>query len=113
MSKFRLSDHRLAIETGRYVRPRVDPKDNICPVREVTQDEIHCLATCQINGTSRAVLFDEIVKTKPSFKFMNSKDKFVYLLQNMPELSSQIYKIIESGLLASYEIINKTHADPS
>ena len=113
VSKFRLSDHRLAIETGRYVRPRVDPKDRICPVCKVTQDEIHCLVTCQINGTSRAVLFDEIIKTKPSFKFMNPVDKFVYLLQNRTELSSQIYKIIESSLLASYEIINKTHADPS
>ena len=27
VSKFRLSDHRLAIETGRYIRPKVDPKD--------------------------------------------------------------------------------------
>ena len=81
VSKFRLSDHRLAIETGRYERPRVDPKDRICPVCKVTQDEIHCLVICQINGTSRAVLFDEIIKTKPSFKFMNPEDKFVYLLQ--------------------------------
>ena len=113
VSKFRLSDHRLAIETGRYVRPRVDPKDRICPVCKVTQDEIHCLVTCQINGTSRAVLFDEIIKTKPSFKFMNPEDKFVCLLQNRTELNSQMYKIIESSLLASYEIINKTHADPS
>ena len=94
----KLSDHRLAIETGRYVRPRVEPKDRTC---KVTQGEIHCLVTCQINGTSRAVLFDEIKKIKPSFKFMNSKDKFVYLLQNRTELSSQIYKIIESSLLAS------------
>ena len=62
---------------------------------------------------SCAVLFDEIIKTKPSFKFMNSEDKFVYLLQNRTELSSKINKIIESSLLASYEIIDNTHADPS
>ena len=113
VSKFRLSDHRLAIETGRYVRPKIDPKDRICPVCKVTQDEIHCLVTCQINETSRAVLFDEIIKTKPTFMFMNSKDKFVYLLQNRTELSSQIYKLIESSLLASYDFINKTLTDPS
>ena len=113
VSKFRLSDHRLAIETGRYIRPKVDPKDRICPVCKVTQDEIHCLVTCQINRTSRTVLFDEIIKSQPSFMFMSSEDKFVYLMQNRTGLSTQIYKFIEASLLASYEYINKTHADPS
>ena len=96
-----------------YVRPKVDPKDRICPVCKVTQDEIHCLVTCQINETSRARHFDKIIKTKPSFMFMNSKDKFVYLLQNRTELSSQIYKLIESSLLASYKILNKPLTDVS
>ena len=44
--------------------------------------------------------------------FMNSKDKFVYLLQNRTELSTKIYKLIESSLLASYDHVNKTHVDP-
>ena len=85
----------------------------ICPVCKVTQDEIHCHVTCQINRKCRAVLFGEIIKTKPSFKFMNSEDKFVCLLQNRTEVSSQMHKIFESSLLASYEIIINTHADPA
>ena len=113
VSKCRLSDHWLAIETGRYIGPKVDPKDRICPVYKVTQDEIHCLVTCQINETSCAILYDEIIKTKSSFMFITSKDKFVYLLQNRMEISTQIYKLIESSLLASYEHINKPLTDPS
>ncbi len=56
MSKFRLSDHRLAIETKRYIPPKVDPKDSLYPVFKVTQDEIHCLLKCEINTTNRTDL---------------------------------------------------------
>ncbi len=75
----RLSDHQLAIETGKYVRPKVDPKDCICPVCIVTQDETHCLIKCEINTTNCTDLFHEIIKSKPSFKFMDPIEKFIYL----------------------------------
>ena len=32
LTKLRLSNHKLAIETGRYVRPYKKPEERICPI---------------------------------------------------------------------------------
>ena len=44
LTKLRLSDHKLAIETGRYVRPYKKPEERICPIcKKDVEDEIHFL----------------------------------------------------------------------
>ena len=45
VSKFRLSDHRLEIEIGRYFRPPKKPEERLCTICNTTEDEIHCLLT--------------------------------------------------------------------
>jgi hypothetical protein len=50
-TKFRLSSHSLAIETGRWSRkPR---EERLCPECKIIQDECHALAQCQLNSTTR------------------------------------------------------------
>ena len=47
MTKLRLSNHRLAIETGRYVRPYKKPTERICPLcKKEAEDEKHFLVSC-------------------------------------------------------------------
>ena len=47
LTKLRLSNHKLAIETGRYVRPYKKPEERICPIcKKDVEDEIHFLTLC-------------------------------------------------------------------
>ena len=46
LTKFRLSCHFLAIETGRYTRPPLPPEERVCQVCNVTEDEKHFLLQC-------------------------------------------------------------------
>ena len=46
MTKLRLSNHRLAIETGRYMRPYKKPNERICPLCKKAEDEKHFLVSC-------------------------------------------------------------------
>ena len=43
-TKLRLSNHKLAIETGRYSRPFKKPAERICPICNIEmEDEYHFL----------------------------------------------------------------------
>jgi hypothetical protein len=54
VTKFRLSSHSLAIETGRWSRkPR---EERTCPECRVVQDEPHALADFRLNEEVRAQL---------------------------------------------------------
>ena len=47
MTKLRLSNHRLAIETGCYMRPYKKPNERICPLcKKEAEDEKHFLVSC-------------------------------------------------------------------
>ena len=78
LGKFRLSDHRLEVEVGRYHRPKKNPEEGICPSRNILEDEIHCLMACDIKREIREVLFEQIERQNPLFRHMNTKDRFIY-----------------------------------
>ena len=47
LTKQRLSNHKLATETGRYVRRYKKPEERICPIcKKDVEDEIHFLTLC-------------------------------------------------------------------
>ena len=47
LTKLRLSNHKLAIETGRYSRPFKKPAERICPICKIEmEDEYHFLNIC-------------------------------------------------------------------
>ena len=47
LTKLRLSNHKLAIETGRYSRPFKKPEERICPICKIEmEDEYHLLNIC-------------------------------------------------------------------
>ena len=58
ISKFRLSDHRLEIESGRYHRPRKKLEDRKCQTCDVLEDEKHCLLSCRINEKAKVTAFN-------------------------------------------------------
>ena len=58
MTKLRLSDHRLAIETGRYMRPYKKPNERICSLgKKEVEDEKHFLASFPAYREKKKSLF--------------------------------------------------------
>ena len=46
ISRWRLSNHRLNIETGRYTKPKTKREDRVCTLCNVLEDERHVIFTC-------------------------------------------------------------------
>ena len=62
ITKFRLSDHKLEIEIGRYHRPKLKPDERLCQVCDAIEDEMHCLMSCKLKQDLRFQFFKEITK---------------------------------------------------
>ena len=63
LTKLRLSNHKLAIETGRYSRPFKKPAERICPICKIEmEDEYHFLNICPAYQEKRCSLLDYLEK---------------------------------------------------
>ena len=56
--KFRISDHSLAVETGRY--KKVPREDRLCNTCNIIDDEHHFLFDCVLNKKNRDTYFHKI-----------------------------------------------------
>ena len=102
LSKFRLSDHKLEIETGRYHRPKKTPEQRLCQNCGTIEDEIHCLITCKINSSEREQTVARISIQDKTFYHFDEATKFTYLLQNDNLCDQNIYSFIVKCLENSY-----------
>ena len=61
LSKFRLSDHNLAIELGRRTKPKVPANNRLCKKCDsnVVEDEMHFILECDFYIQERKKLFDD------------------------------------------------------
>ena len=59
LARFRLSDHPLMIEKGRYMRPRIERSEWKCflCVNEI-ENEIHVITQCPLYAQERKTLYD-------------------------------------------------------
>ena len=63
ITKLRLSNHKLAIETGRYVKPYQPPDQRICPLCKTgIEDEEHFLMNCIAHRDPRRELINTLKK---------------------------------------------------
>ena len=114
LSKFRLSDHRLEVEVGRYHRPKKNPEERICTKCNILEDEIHCLMSCDLNKEIREQLFEQIERHRPLFRHMNTKDRFIYLMQSdEPNLCPLIQSFIVNCVKASYDLKSSLNTAPN
>ena len=61
LTKLRLSNHSLAIETGRYAKPYQAPNERICQVcKDGVEDEEHFMVKCEAYEEQRKGLYDYI-----------------------------------------------------
>ena len=84
-TKIRISNHRLAIERGRYYKiPRNERYCEFCKRHQILQveDEIHVLLTCLKHKAPRTDLFEVIKSNCSNFEKLHSKEQFNYLMNS-------------------------------
>ena len=90
ITKFRLSNHRLMIETGRH---KNIPKElRFCPFCPcAVETEMHFLLLCPVYNSLRTEMMLPISILKPSFTFYTKEEKFQFLLSNIDKFSTCKY----------------------
>ena len=113
MTKLRLSNHRLAIETGRYMRAYKKPNERICPLcKKEAEDEKHFLVSCPVYQERRKSLFEYLHNefNIPIAK-MSTENIFLLLLNPTPppppSNNVELQKIIAKHIHDCYEMRQK------
>ena len=98
LTKFRISDHNLEVEIGRYQRiPRDQRKCKIC---KMLDDESHFLFHCQINNNLRQTFLNKILTVHPDFNQLDSLKKIQLILN--PDMT--VLPIVVDFLKQSLEL---------
>ena len=93
VTKFRLSNHNLMIETGRH---RKIPKEiRFCPFcQNSVETEIHFLFHCPIYSIMRVDLYNTITRENNRFSLFSTEEKLGYI---MTHIDNQVVKFINSS----------------
>ena len=91
-TKLRLSDHSLAIETGRRQFPKIDREDRLCQIcnKKFIEDEKHFLLTCQHYSDVRDAFLDQIFTSYPNTKRLSPDDllQFMFLCEDQETINN-------------------------
>ena len=93
LSKLRLSNHKLHIETGRY--QHLDKTLRFCPFcKDQVEDEIHFVISCPTFTTLREPLFLYIQEAVENFQYLTNEQKFISILTNPTEAVGRFVRTI-------------------
>ena len=93
LTKFRLSDHKLHIESGRHCNPRKPIEERLCEIcnNQEIEDKIHFLLNCSFYCDLRSSLIQLAASLNHSFHNLSPKEKFSFLMCNShPALVQEI-----------------------
>ena len=94
ITKFRLSNHNLRIETGRH--EKIDKEERFCPFcPEKVEDEKHFLLVCPIYCHLRQLHLSPLIATIDGYETFSTSDKMKSL---MSSVDFNLYKFISNGL---------------
>ena len=93
--KYTLSNHKLAVETGRYSRPFKKSAERTCPICKIEmEDEYHFLNICPAYQEKRSSLLDYLEKEyRIKISRMSPNRIFMFLI-NPPSGNVRIQKFI-------------------
>ena len=94
LAKFRSCNLPLAIETGRYTRPKTPVHERVCKYcnSNSVEDETHFLVDCDFYSDLRYNLFQSAQIIIETFKYYDSLDKLVFLM-NCTDLQFQLANV--------------------
>ena len=99
LTKFRVSDHDLFIEKGRYLKiPREDRKCKIC---NIIDDEYHFFLNCKINQEIRKGFLNYFNTLFTNFEILNPIEKLQKILN--PSNNTDIDMVV-SFIKQSFEL---------
>ncbi|MCG8429760.1 MAG: hypothetical protein MJA29_01100, partial [Candidatus Omnitrophica bacterium] len=103
LTRFRISSHRLKIETGRYAKPIVPRENRFCDFclvnnKNCVQDEVHFLLECPKFEKERHVFIEKTFSSYPSTKLLSKPDLFTYLMSSEGEIIDYISKFCANNL---------------
>ena len=104
LTKLRLSNHKLAIETGRYSRPSKKPAERTCPICKIEmEDEYHFLNICPAYQEKRSSLLDYLENEYRIKISRMSPDRIFMFLINPPSGNVRIQKLIAKHIFECFE----------
>jgi hypothetical protein len=86
LCKLRTGSHTLEIERGRHMNPKLEREKRLCKLCEIIEDELHFLIECKLYDKDREELFKNIIYHIPTFRNMNSMDKFKNILTSKNDI---------------------------
>lgn len=98
LTKLRISDHSLHIETGRYTKPYTEAHERICNLcKKEVEDEKHFLLRCEVFNDERALLINNI-ENKLGIKFylFNENKQFHTLINPNEKIQKIIAKYVHN-----------------
>ena len=104
LSKMRISNHRLAIETGRFPKtPRNERLCIFCKANNIyeIEDEQHVLLRCSKFNDLRNDLFDNVRNTCPRIDLLKDENKFLYLLNSSGSTIKHVARFVHSAFKAN------------
>ncbi len=83
LTRYRLSGHKLMIETGRHRKTWLPPEQRLCSHCDLNQleTELHFLTECSKYTYIRTVFYDKIQQIHPTFKTLPDQEKLPYMLE--------------------------------
>jgi len=84
LTKFRISSHNLAIETGRYTKPKTQIQDRLCihcNHKEI-ETEQHFLLACPLYNEERILLMETLSLNIPQLDNLENDGKFILIMSN-------------------------------
>ena len=104
LSKIRISNHRLKIQTGRFSKtPRNERICLHCKADNVSEidDEQQMLIQCSRFSKIRIALFDHVRKSCPRIDTLNDGNMFIYPLNSSGSTIKEEAKFLHSAYKAS------------
>ena len=82
LTKLRISDHRLKVETGRYTRPYTELERRVCEqCNDGIEDEAHFLLSCPKYNEERQTIFDLVKsRSKTNLLELNNEERLKFFL---------------------------------
>ena len=102
-SKFRLGNHKLQIETGRFTVPKTPANIRYYPhCKNLVEDEIHFLLKCTLYNDSINEFFVKLADSYKKFTHLSDAEKIIFTFSstdgNVSRLcASFLYKATEKG----------------
>ena len=97
LTKFRISDHGLKIEIGRY--QNIPREQRLCNICSEIDNEVHFFFDCRINNSIRNELLENVKSVNPEFsQNMSPFQKLKFILDPKLELLPYVCDFIKQSL---------------